>query len=234
MLEVERLRAGYGDSIVLEDISLSVAQGGVTALLGRNGMGKTTLMKAIMGLLPARSGRIVFKGEPITGLRAYEIANRGIGYAPQGREVFEALTVEQNLLLGLLGRPRMRRARVPEQVYDLFPTLFELRARRAGSLSGGEQQQLAIARALVAAPDLLLLDEPSEGIQPSIADAIGLVIAGLAREAGLAVLIVEQNVDMVRELADHVAFIENGRIAALHGIEDLRAGDQLVHRYLAL
>jgi ABC-type branched-subunit amino acid transport system ATPase component len=187
-----------------------------------------------MGLLPARSGRILFDGEPITKLATYEIGNRGIGYVPQGREIFGDFTVQENLLMGLVGRPGMRRAGIPERVYELFPVLRERRTQRAGSLSGGEQQQLAIARALVSKPSLLLLDEPSEGIQPNVVDAIALVIAGLVRTDGLGVLIVEQNVDVVRDLADRVAFIENGRIVALHGIADLRAGDDLVHRYLAL
>jgi branched-chain amino acid transport system ATP-binding protein/urea transport system ATP-binding protein len=233
MLSVVGLEAGYRGSRVLNGLDLEVAEGSIAALLGRNGMGKTTLMRALMGLVPASAGRIVYRGRDIAGLRPYAIANLGIAYVPQGREIFADFTVEQNLRLGLVGRPGSARA-VPAAAYRDFPILAERRGQRAGTLSGGEQQQLAIARALVAKPRLLLLDEPSEGIQPSIVMQIAASLKRIAAEQGLTVLLVEQNVEMVLSLAADCAFLENGRIAARHAPAELRRDAAILHRYLAV
>ena len=232
MLSVTDLEAGYRGSRVLNGLDLEVAEGSVAALLGRNGMGKTTLMRVLMGLVPASAGRIVFRGRDIAGLRPYEIANLGIAYVPQGREIFADFTVEQNLRLGMVGRPGGARA-VPASAYQRFPILAERRGQRAGTLSGGEQQQLAIARALVGRPRLLLLDEPSEGIQPSIVMEIAAGLKRIAAEEGLTVLLVEQNVEMVLSLAADCAFIENGRVVARHNAEELGGDAAILHRYLA-
>ncbi len=233
MLSVTGLEAGYRGSRVLNGLDLEVAEGSVAALLGRNGMGKTTLMRTLMGLVPASAGRIVYQGRDITGLRPYEVANLGIAYVPQGREIFADFTVEQNLRLGLIGKPGRARA-LPTLAYRHFPILAERRRQRAGTLSGGEQQQLAIARALVGEPRLLLLDEPSEGIQPSIVMAIAASLKRIAVEQGLTVLLVEQNVEMVLSLAADCAFIENGRVAGRHSAVELGRDTSLLHRYLAM
>jgi len=233
MLTVEKLTAGYGSGLVLQGIDLELRPGSVTALLGRNGMGKTTLMRTIMGLLPAASGRIRFKGRDLSGLAPYAIANLGIGYVPQGREIFADFTVAENLMLGVLGKPADRRA-IPDAVFESFPILKERLSQKAGTMSGGQQQQLAIARALVGRPGLLLLDEPSEGIQPSIVREIAATLRGIAARHELTVLVVEQNVEMVFDMADDCAFIENGRVAEQVGVAALRSGDSLLHRYLAV
>ncbi len=171
MLTIENLHASYGGSLVLQGVDLSVQRGQIKAIMGRNGMGKTTLLKTIMGLLPPHSGKILFEDDPIQGLPTHEIAYKGIAYVPQGREIFGEFTVYENLRLGTLGRPRSKR-KIPQDIFDYFPVLYERQNQRAGSFSGGEQQMLAIARALVSRPNLLLLDEPSEGIQPSIVEEI--------------------------------------------------------------
>ena len=233
MLSVAGLKAGYRGSRVLNGLDLEVAEGTVAALLGRNGMGKTTLMRAIMGLVPVTAGRIVFRGRNIAGLRPYAIAKLGIAYVPQGRELFADFTVEENLRLGLVGRPGGAR-RVPAAAYRHFPVMAERRGQRAGTLSGGEQQQLAIARALVGQPRLLLLDEPSEGIQPSIVMDIAASLKRIAAEEGLTVLLVEQNVEMVLSLAADCAFLENGRVVARHPAAELRGDAAILHRYLAV
>lgn len=233
MLSVAGLEAGYRGSRVLNGLDLEVADGSIAALLGRNGMGKTTLMRALMGLVPASAGRIVYRGRDIAGLRPYQIANLGIAYVPQGREIFADFTVEQNLRLGLVGRVGGARA-LPASAYRHFPILAERRRQRAGTLSGGEQQQLAIARALVGEPRLLLLDEPSEGIQPSIVMEIAASLKRIADEEGLTVLLVEQNVEMVLSLAADCAFIENGRVVARHSAAELGRDAAILHRYLAM
>jgi branched-chain amino acid transport system ATP-binding protein/urea transport system ATP-binding protein len=232
VLQVEGLVAGYGGSTVLAGIDLEVSRGSVMAVLGRNGMGKSTLMRALMGLLPASAGSVRFEGRETTGLKPYQISNLGMAYVPQGREIFAGFTVEENLLMGLLGKPG--RGDIPDDVYDYFPVLAERRGQRADSMSGGEQQQLAIARALVGKPKILLLDEPSEGIQPSIVEAIAETLGEIAKHEGLTVLLVEQNVDMVLDLAERCAFIENGRVVARHDIDELRASDDILRRYLAV
>ena len=227
------MEAGYRGSRVLTGLDLEVPEGRVTALLGRNGMGKTTLLRALIGLVPVSAGTVTFAGRPINGLKPYEISNLGMAYVPQGREIFADFTVEENLRLGRLGKPNGK-GPVPASAYEIFPVLAERRRQRAGTLSGGQQQQLAIARALVGDPRLLLLDEPSEGIQPSIVDQIGRSLARLSRDRDLTVLLVEQNVDLVLSLATSCAFIENGRIVARHGVEELRRDRSIVHRHLAV
>ncbi len=231
MLAIENLKAGYRGSEVLQGIDLVAPQGGIMALLGRNGMGKTTLMRTIMGLTPVSAGRISFMGRDIAGLAPYEIANLGIAYVPQGREIFADFTVEENLVLGVLGK---KSREVPELVYQHFPILRERRGQRAGTMSGGQQQQLAIARALAGRPKMLLLDEPSEGIQPSIVTQIAEVLRGIAAGEGLTVLVVEQNVDMVFDMAGDCAFIENGRVAARMPVAELRRNETILHRYLSV
>ncbi|MDF2367160.1 ABC transporter ATP-binding protein [Sneathiella sp.] len=233
MLEIENLAAGYGEALVLRDFSCRIAPGKVTALMGRNGMGKTTLMKTIMGLIRVKSGRIMFDGTAIEKLPTHHISRIGMGYVPQGREIFADFTVAENLRLSLLGHEGGNVLPI-EQIYDWFPILKERAEQRAGTFSGGQQQILAIARALIGGPKMLLLDEPTEGIQPSIVHDIGAQLSRIARETGLSILIVEQNVDMVRTLADEVLFMENGAIQERCDIETLRQDDSLLHRYLSV
>ncbi len=226
-LEVRELCAAYGESQVLWDVSLEVPEGGVVCLMGRNGVGKTTLLKAVMGLLPARSGRVLFAGEELTGRRPEERAARGIGYVPQGREIFPGLTVAENLRIGLMGK-RRRPGAAPnglehdlEQVFELFPKLKSLLRRKGGVLSGGEQQQLAIARVLLASPRLLLLDEPTEGIQPSVILQIEDAIQRI-KARGIAVLLVEQYLEFAWRLADSYAIMRKGTIVSRGATADLR------------
>src|ERR687885_157043 len=200
MLSVEGIEQYYGGSHILRGISFDAAPGEVTALLGRNGVGKTTLLRAIMGLVPVASGRIAFAGADLTRAPSHRRVRAGIGYVPQGREIFPRLTVQENLLMGLAAKPRG--ARVPERVLALFPALSTMLGRRGGDLSGGQQQQLAIARALVMRPRLLVLDEPTEGIQPSIIKEIEQVLRRLAARGDMAILLVEQYFDFARSLAD--------------------------------
>jgi branched-chain amino acid transport system ATP-binding protein/urea transport system ATP-binding protein len=189
-------------------------------------------MKTIMGLLPVKRGVIGFDGAPINGLRPDQISNRGIAFVPQGREIFMEFTVEENLLLGTLGKPNA--GWIPDLVFAHFPILHERRKQIAGTMSGGQQQQLAIGRALAGQPKMLLLDEPSEGIQPSIVEQIAQTLRAIAEKEKLTILLVEQNVEMVLDMASTCAFIENGRIVATHGSEALRADERLIHRYLGL
>jgi urea ABC transporter ATP-binding protein UrtE len=235
MLEVENVVAGYrSGGKVLDGVSFSLARGEIVALLGRNGMGKTTLMRTLTGQLPLQAGSIRFEGADLVGRPSYRFAQAGIGYVPQGREIFADFTVEQNLLMGVLGKDGIS-ARLPPDVFDVFPILGERRHQRAGTLSGGQQQQLAIMRALVGRPRLLLLDEPSEGIQPSIVDDIAATVGRIARQSGLTVLVVEQNLDFVQALASRILFMENGRIAdSTDQVADLQARPDLIHRYLSI
>ena len=226
MLEIRDLNVAYGESQVLWDVSLDVPQGGVVCLMGRNGVGKTTLLKTVMGLLPARSGRILFDGTDLGRLRPEERAACGIGYVPQGREIFPNLTVAENLRVGYLGRPasagngRSTQADV-EQVFDLFPKLKDLLSRNGGVLSGGEQQQLAIARVLLARPKLLLMDEPTEGIQPNVILQIEDAIQRI-RERGIAVLLVEQYLEFAWRLASSYAIMRKGAIVSRGSTSELR------------
>jgi urea ABC transporter ATP-binding protein UrtE len=234
VLSVEGLVAGYQDgSRVLHGLSLALAEGETVALMGRNGMGKTTFLRTLMGHLRAAAGHIRFGGRDILDLKPFEISNLGIAYVPQGREVFRDFTAEENLLLGIIGKPGLP-TRVDERIYGWFPILKERRGQKAGTMSGGEQQQLAIARALVGRPKLLLLDEPSEGIQPSIVQAIADTVRSIATSEGLTILLVEQNLDLVLGMAERCLFIENGAIADEAPVADLRTNPALLDRYLSV
>jgi len=229
LLEVQHLEQYYGGSHILRDVSLAVPKGAVTVLLGRNGVGKTTLLKSLMGLVSVRSGHIRLNGQALDGTPPYARARAGMGYVPQGREIFARLTVAENLKMGLATQPSQ--ADIPEDLLALFPVLAQMMARRGGDLSGGQQQQLAIARALCARPQLLILDEPTEGIQPSIIKEIGRVVRQLAHERGMGILLCEQYYDFAAELADHYLVMERGEIIARgpgtemaqKGIQDLVA-----------
>jgi len=216
LLKLERISTAYGQSQVLWDIDLDVPQGGALALIGRNGVGKTTLLKSIIGVQLLTAGRVRFGGVDVTHLRAFERARAGIGYVPQGRHIFPHLTVAENLEAGLsalTGRGAGRvRAGVPDHIYELFPKLKQIAGRKGGVLSGGEQQQLAIGRALAGQPKLLLLDEPTEGIQPNVVQQIEAVLRRVRRELGVTVMIVEQYLDFAWSFADHYCVMQRGRI----------------------
>jgi urea ABC transporter ATP-binding protein UrtE len=234
MLTVRGLTAGYQrGSRVLNGLSLEIRRGEIVGLMGRNGMGKTTLVKAIAGHLTEISGSITYQGREILGRPPHEIANLGIGYVPQGREIFADFTAEENLLMGVIGKRRLPN-RVPNWAFDVFPMLHERRYQRAGTLSGGQQQQLAIMRALVGEPDLLLLDEPSEGIQPSIIQEISRTIRRLAAARKLTILLVEQNLEFVLGIAHRCAFIENGGIVEEVSSDYARHDPALVRKYLSV
>jgi urea transport system ATP-binding protein len=225
MLTVKNINQYYGGSHILRDVSLDAQDGKVTVLLGRNGVGKTTLLKALMGLVPIRTGTIEFDGLRIDGATPYQRARAGIGFVPQGREIFARLTVEENLRMGLAYKPAS--TPIPPQLFDLFPVLKQMLGRRGGDLSGSQQQQLAIARALAAQPRLLILDEPTEGIQPSIIKDIGRVIRMLA-DTGLngqrvAILLVEQYYDFAQVLADDYLVMERGVFIARGRGRDMEA-----------
>ncbi len=210
VLSVEGVNQYYGGSHILRDLAFEARAGEVTVVLGRNGVGKTTLLKSLMGVVPVKTGRIALAGTDITRATPYERVRGGIGYVPQGREIFGRLTVEENLRMGLASRPAG--TAVPAELFDLFPVLRQMLGRRGGDLSGGQQQQLAIARALAAGPKLLLLDEPTEGIQPSIIKDIGRVIRLLADRGTMAIVLVEQYYDFAAELADRYLVMERGEI----------------------
>ena len=231
MLKLEGINQYYGESHTLWDLDLNVAEGECTCLMGRNGVGKTTLLKCIMGLLPVREGVINYQGEDLTKLSAERRAHMGIGYVPQGRQIFPLLTVEENLRIGLQAR-RDGLKTIPEYIYEMFPVLQEMLGRRGGDLSGGQQQQLAIGRALVTDPKLLILDEPTEGIQPNIVHEIGDVIRKLNRDIGLTVLLVEQKLPFVRRVADSFIILDRGRMMAAAKVDDLN--DELIRKYLTV
>lgn len=234
MLKIEGLIAGYQHgSRVLDGVSLNVHRGEIVALMGRNGMGKTTLLRTITGHLFPTGGAISFDGKPIIGRPSHEIANLGIGYVPQGREIFSEFTTEENLLMGVIGKRHLPN-RIPNWAYETFPVLRERRLQRAGSMSGGQQQQLAIMRALVGEPKLLLLDEPSEGIQPSIVQEIARTLRRTAQEKQLTVLLVEQNLDLVLGMASRSLFMENGRVVDEAPVEKIRLSSEFVEKYLSV
>ena len=212
MLEVDGLNQYYGGSHILRDVQLTVPSGQCTVLLGRNGVGKTTLLNCLMGVLPTRTGRIVLDGHDISGMPPHRRAALGIGYVPQGREIFNRLTVEENLRMGLAPVSGVRSSIIPDELFVMFPVLRKMLNRRGGDLSGGQQQQLAIARALAANPKLLILDEPTEGIQPSIIKEIRDVIKALLAKGGIAVLLVEQYYDFAAALAGQYAVMSRGQI----------------------
>lgn len=230
MLTLEHVNQFYGGSHILWDLDMTVPQGSCTCLMGRNGMGKTTLLKCIMGLLPLATGKLSFEGRDLRALPAEARARLGVGYVPQGREIFSQLTVEENLRVGLASRKDGARA-VPEHIYEMFPVLKRMLHRRGGDLSGGQQQQLAIGRALVIEPTLLILDEPTEGIQPNIVHEIGDVITRL-RATGLTVLLVEQKLPFARRVASDVRILDKGRLVVSGGIAELT--DELVQRHLTV
>jgi urea transport system ATP-binding protein len=230
MLAVSNLNQYYGGSHILRNLSFEAPAGKVTALLGRNGVGKSTLLKTLMGLVPAKSGQVLFQQKDITAVKPYERVRAGIGYVPQGREIFPRLTVEENLQMGLAARPPG--ASIPERIFEMFPVLRSMLRRRGGDLSGGQQQQLAIGRALAVGPRLLILDEPTEGIQPSIIKDIERAIRTLAESGEMAILLVEQYYDFARSLADQYLVMERGEIAARGAGADMDRDD--VRRLLAV
>jgi len=221
MLSVDTLHQHYGGSHILRGVSFEAAIGEVTVVLGRNGVGKTTLLESLMGVVPVSAGRVVLGGVDLTRAPPYARVRAGIGYVPQGREIFARLSVEDNLRMGLASRSGA--APVPGELYELFPVLAQMRQRRGGDLSGGQQQQLAIARALAAGPRLLLLDEPTEGIQPSIIKDIGNVIRRLAERRTMAIVLVEQYYDFAAALADQYLVMERGEIVARGRGADMQA-----------
>jgi urea transport system ATP-binding protein len=234
MLEIKGLNQFYGGSHTLWDVDLGVPAGSRLCLMGRNGMGKTTLLKCVMGLLSASSGEIVYDGRSLRSISADARAGLGVGYVPQGREIFSQLTVEENLRIGLQARKLGpdRRKQLLDHAYGLFPVLRQMARRRGGDLSGGQQQQLAIGRALMLEPKLLILDEPCEGIQPNIVHDIGDLILRLNRELGLTVLLVEQKLPFARRVASDFVILDKGRVVAKGGIGGLT--DELVKRHLTV
>ena len=231
MLTIKNLNQYYGESHTLWDVDLDIEDGRCVCLMGRNGMGKTTLLKAIMGLLPIKGGEIQFAGTNISNSNAELRARIGIGYVPQGREIFGQLTVEENLRIGLNVLPRKER-KLPARIFELFPVLEEMLQRRGGDLSGGQQQQLAIARALVIKPKLLILDEPCEGIQPNIVQQIGDVIIKLNQEEGLTVLLVEQKLPFARRVGQQYAILDKGRHVANGAMAELN--EELIKKHLTV
>ncbi len=231
MLQLERIDCYYGGVHVLKDVTLSVAEGEILGLLGRNGAGKTTMLKAIIGLVRPRSGSIAFDGHELTSLDPHHIPRLGIAYVPQGRRLFAGLSVEENLRMGLLVRDSG--PEVLERVLGLFPVLTERLGQRAGTLSGGEQQMLAMARALCLEPKLLLLDEPSEGLMPRIVDTLLDTIVAL-KAHGVAVLLVEQKVEAALKVADRIAFLENGALRHEATPGELAAEPEPLHRYVGV
>jgi urea transport system ATP-binding protein len=231
MLTVEGIDLYYGASHILRRVGVGAERGKVTCILGRNGVGKTSLLRAIFGLQPIRAGRIRWDEEDITALEPHERARRGLALVPQGREIFPRLTVQENLETGFAPLPRAER-RIPEEIYALFPVLKDMLRRRGGDLSGGQQQQLAIARALVTRPRLLVLDEPTEGIQPSIIKDIERVIRGLAARGDMAILLVEQYFEFARALADAYVVMDRGEVVLSGRTGDMVEAD--VRRYLTV
>ena len=233
VLSALRLRSGYGGKPVLQGIDMDVREGEIVAVIGRNGVGKSTLMRTLIGLLPPTEGRIVFKGEDISALAAHRRARLGIGYVPQGRDVFPRMSVEENLRVGEMTGGKVG----PEdyqRVYATFPILAERRSQRAGILSGGQQQQLAIGRVMIGKPSLILLDEPSEGIQPSIVQEIARTLRRTVLEKTLTVLLVEQNLELVLGMASRFLFMENGRVVDEAPVHLVRPGSEFVQKYLSV
>lgn len=231
MLRIEGLNQFYGQSHILWDMNFEIKQGSCACLMGRNGVGKTTFLKCLMGLLPTKTGEIHFDNQLINKLSTEQRARQGLGYVPQGREIFPLLTVEENLKISL-GARKDKAKQVPSHIYELFPVLKEMRHRRGGDLSGGQQQQLAIGRALVLDPKLLILDEPTEGIQPNIVRDIGQVIRKLNTEHGITVLLVEQKLPFARAYATDFHILNKGRMVAEGDIDQL--SDEIVREYLSV
>jgi len=232
LLSADGLRAGYGGKPVLQGVDINVRAGEIVAIIGRNGVGKSTLMKTLIGLLAVTAGSIGFSGQQVERLAAHKRARLGIGYVPQGRDVFPRMSVEENLKVGEMIRGRADSADY-ERIYDAFPILAERRHQRAGTLSGGQQQQLAIGRVLIGRPTLILLDEPSEGIQPSVVQDIARIVTELNHNGGITIVFVEQNLDMIRALAQRAYVIDKGRVVAELGRDELHNRDT-VRRHLAV
>jgi urea transport system ATP-binding protein len=231
LLKVQNLNQFYGESHTLWDVNLDVLAGNCTCLMGRNGVGKTTLLKSIMGLLPVESGLINLDGDELTNKPAELRAYKGIGYVPQGREIFTQLSVEENLRVGLLARGDGLKE-IPDFVFEIFPVLKQMLNRRGGDLSGGQQQQLAIGRALTLDPKLLILDEPTEGIQPNIVHEIGDIIIRLNKEKRLTILLVEQKLPFARRVAQNFCILDKGRSVAADDMENL--GEEIINRHLTV
>jgi urea transport system ATP-binding protein len=232
MLQVSGLHQYYGSSHTLRGIDLQVKPGQVTALLGRNGVGKTTLLKCLMGVLPVARGSVLWQGQDIARLQPHRRAALGMAYVPQGRDIFARLTVEENLLLGMASLPAARAGRIKDEVFELFPVLNTMLARRGGDLSGGQQQQLAIARALLAEPKLIILDEPTEGIQPSIIKDIERVIRLLRQRGDIGILLCEQYFDFAHALADEFVMLSRGSVVASGTQAQMQDAD--VQRHMAV
>jgi len=231
MLTINKLNQFYAQSHTLWDLSLDIEPGKCTCIMGRNGVGKTTLAKAIMGSLPIKDGEVLFEGKNICALGADKRAGLGIGYVPQGREIFSQLSVSENLKIGLYGN-RNGLKKVPEKIFELFPVLKEMLQRKGGDLSGGQQQQLAIARALCLEPKVLILDEPSEGIQPNIVQQIGGVIDYLTKEENITVILVEQKLPFARKHGDNFFILDRGQVAAKGEMQELDEG--IVEQFLSV
>ncbi|HEY6255117.1 MAG TPA: urea ABC transporter ATP-binding subunit UrtE [Xanthobacteraceae bacterium] len=229
MFEVRNLSAAYGQSQVLHGIDLSVAQGEIVALVGRNGMGKSTLMKSLIGVMPLRSGQIVVDGKDVTALPSHRRVARGIAYVPQGRQIFGTMTVQENIETGLAVTGKHE---VPREIYDLFPILADFAKRRGGNLSGGQQQQLAIARALASDPKVLLLDEPTEGIQPSIIKDLGRLLRDIRSIRNICIVVCEQLLSFVLDVADRILVVEGGRI--VHADTRDHVDEAAITRFLAV
>ena len=232
MLEVKEINQSYGSSHTLRNVSFTAPSGAVTAVLGRNGVGKTTLLKCLMGVLKTTSGEIRINDVDVTGQPSHALARCGVGYVPQGREIFSRLSVEENLLMGLATKSKGRVSDLPQEIFKMFPVLREMLHRRGGALSGGQQQQLAIGRALAMSPSVLILDEPTEGIQPSIIKDIGNAIRSLAARGNMAILLVEQYYDFAKDLADHYVVLQRGEVIK-SGLGESMDNDN-VRQYLAV
>ena len=229
MMQVQNYNVSYGQSQVLHDLEFEVNPGEIVALVGRNGMGKTTLMKSLMGIVPVTQGKMLLNNEDITGFLSHERVSRGVAYVPQGRMIFPTMTVEENIETGLAASNKKT---VSEEIYDIFPVLKEMRTRRGGNLSGGQQQQLAIARALVSDPKILLLDEPTEGIQPSIIKELAQVLKRIRDDRGLSILVSEQVLSFVMDASDRIMVIENGRIVHEDNRDDVN--EDTIVKYLSV
>lgn len=221
MLDVKAINQYYGGSHILRDVSFTAPVGECSVILGRNGVGKTTLLKCLMGILPIKSGQVVLDGTDISKLTPEQRVRAGLAYVPQGRDIFSTLTVEENILIGMAKFSHSKAGRVPRHLYDIFPVLDEMKHRRGGDLSGGQQQQLAIARALASEPRVLILDEPTEGIQPSIIKDIGRVIKDLGHQGNMAIVLVEQFYEFAEELADNYTVLSRGQVVAQGAGEDM-------------
>ncbi|WP_317931802.1 urea ABC transporter ATP-binding subunit UrtE [Halioxenophilus sp. WMMB6] len=231
MIQFKNINQLYGGTQILWDLNLDIEPGSCTCIMGRNGVGKTTLLKCLMGLLPIKSGDILYDGQPIQGRSAEWRAHNGIGFVPQGRDIFPLLTVEENLRVGLPCR-KEKTKQIPDKIFELFPVLKDMLNRRGGDLSGGQQQQLAIGRALVIEPKVLILDEPNEGIQPNIVKQIGDVITKLNREENLTVILVEQKLGFARRVGQEFRLMEKGRVVAANKMSEL--SDELIKQHLAV